>query len=228
MGQITNTAWKNTCGTLAVRLQQLAPLQTRMAPKPSKSNTACWLSSNSSNMPLAMKCHINNGGYLQLRSFTTWSLLRTILDPASCRLPLLYRSGIKVRIRKAELPQRKPGSSWENWSIPTTLQLHLFKSYTICCWDDSLTEVPNSPKTKIINGVLLLVFPSPDGQTLGTWLIACCHLPPGNRGKFAWTAQVYDFGWFGGSGQSKYQWLAATGLSGLSTHGSIIKIQKQK
>ena len=29
-------------------------------------------------------------------------------------------------------------------------------------------QAPNSPKTKIINGVLLLVFPRPDAQTLGT------------------------------------------------------------
>ena len=27
---------------------------------------------------------------------------------------------------KPELPQNKPGSSWENQSLPTTLQLHLF------------------------------------------------------------------------------------------------------
>ena len=48
--------------------------KTRMAPKPSKSNTARWLASNSTNMPLAMKCQINNGGYLQLRSFTFFAL----------------------------------------------------------------------------------------------------------------------------------------------------------
>ena len=48
--------------------------KTRMAPKPGKSNTACWLASNSTNMPLAMKCQINNGGYLQLRRFTFFAL----------------------------------------------------------------------------------------------------------------------------------------------------------
>ena len=47
----------------------------------------------------------------------------------------------------------------------------------------------------MINGVLLLVFPRPDAQTLGTWLTPCFHLPSGNQGKFAWTAQVYDFGY---------------------------------
>ena len=91
MGQITNTAWKNTCGP---RCQHnfnsgiLASGKTRIAPKPSKSNAACWSASNSTNMPLARKCQINNRGYLQLRSFTffalyTSSLLRTILNPAS-------------------------------------------------------------------------------------------------------------------------------------------------
>ena len=47
----------------------------------------------------------------------------------------------------------------------------------------------------MINGVLLLVFPRPDAQTLGTWLTPCFHLPSGNQGQFAWTAQVYDFGY---------------------------------
>ena len=46
------------------------------------------------------------------------------------------------------------------------------------------------------------------------------------KSKFAWTAQVYDFGWFWGTVQ--YDWLAATGISGRSTHGSIIKIQDKK
>ena len=58
------------------------------------------------------------------------------------------------------------------------------------------TKAPNSPKTKMINGVLLIVFPRPAAQTLGTWLTA-----------------------------SEYHWLTATGSLGLSTHGSIIKIQ---
>ena len=36
------------------------PGKTRMASKPSKITTAWWLASNSKNMPVAMKCHINN------------------------------------------------------------------------------------------------------------------------------------------------------------------------
>ena len=47
----------------------------------------------------------------------------------------------------------------------------------------------------MINGVLLLAFPCPNAQTLGMWLIACFHLESGNGGEFAWTVQVYDFGW---------------------------------
>ena len=38
----------------------LASGKTRMAPKPSKTTAACWLASNSKNMPVAMKCQINN------------------------------------------------------------------------------------------------------------------------------------------------------------------------
>ena len=81
---------------------------------------------------------------------------------------------------------------------------------------------------QMINGVLLLVFARLDAQTLCTWLAACFHLPSKNRSKFAWTAQVYDFGRFGGYGQSKYHWLAATGISGLSTHGPMDQISKSK
>ena len=33
---------------------------------------------------------------------------------------------VKSTIRKEELPQHKSGSPWENWSLPTTSQLHLF------------------------------------------------------------------------------------------------------
>ena len=41
-----------------------------------------------------------------------------------------------------------------------------------------------------------------------------------NRGKFAWTGQLYGFGWFTDSGQSKCHWLATTGWPPLvSTHG---------
>ena len=48
---------------------------------------------------------------------------------------LILHSGALV------LSQHKPGSPWENWWIPTTLQLHLFKSYTISFWDGSLTKL---------------------------------------------------------------------------------------
>ena len=60
-----------------------------MAPKPSKTTAAQWLASNLTDVPVAMKCQINN----QL---------------------------------KPDLPQHKPGSPWENWSLPTTSQLHRF------------------------------------------------------------------------------------------------------
>ena len=61
--------------------------KTRMAPKVNKFTTAWWLASKGKNMPVAMKCQINN----QL---------------------------------KPDLPQQKPGSCWENRSLPTTSQLH--------------------------------------------------------------------------------------------------------
>ena len=62
MGQITSTAWKNTCGP---RCQHnfnsgiLVNGKTRMAPRPSKTTTAWWRASNSKTRPVAMKCQIN-------------------------------------------------------------------------------------------------------------------------------------------------------------------------
>ena len=38
----------------------------------------------------------------------------------------LWPWNVKSTIRKAELPQQKPGSRWEDWSLPTTSQLHHF------------------------------------------------------------------------------------------------------
>ena len=59
-------------------------------------------------MQLAMKCQINNGGYLQLRSFTFFSLHDLYSGPSQTLLaggcpnvvilaqpPLLHRSGLK-------------------------------------------------------------------------------------------------------------------------------------
>ena len=63
--------------------------KTRRAPKPSKTTAAWWLVSNLTDVPLLMKCELNN-------QF------------------------------KPDNPQHKPGSPWENWSLPTTSQLHLF------------------------------------------------------------------------------------------------------
>ena len=165
-----------------------------MAPKPSKTTTAWWLASNSKTTPVFMKSQIKNQQSekpelpqhkpgspwenwslpttSQLHLFcTTWSLLRTILHPASwwlsqscdfyaaafcCRDVCpngpnnkhgleehLWHVGsttsavASLRVArlgwlpsqdqlKPDLPQHKPGSPWENWSLPTTSQLHLF------------------------------------------------------------------------------------------------------
>ena len=60
MSKIARTAWKNSSGTLLVQLYQWQDYVTTMDPKTSKSATTWWLAPNSSNMPLAMKCQINN------------------------------------------------------------------------------------------------------------------------------------------------------------------------
>ena len=60
MSKIARTAWKNSSGTLLVQLYQWQDYVTTMVPKTSKSAATWWLAPNSSNMPLAMKCQINN------------------------------------------------------------------------------------------------------------------------------------------------------------------------
>ena len=63
MGQITSTAWGNTCGPRCKHNFNSGILvngKTRMAPRPSKTTTAGWLATNSKTMPLFMKCQINN------------------------------------------------------------------------------------------------------------------------------------------------------------------------
>ena len=71
-----------------------------------------------------------------------------------------------MTIRKAEmLPQRKPGSPGENWSIPTTSQLHQIQR----------RQIDEKQKGSMDHGVLLLVFPHPGAQTVGTYLTAYIH-----------------------------------------------------
>ena len=103
-----------------------------MAPKPSKTTAAWWLVSNLTDVPVAMKCQINN-------QF------------------------------KPDNPQHKPGSPWENWSLPTTWQLHLFCttwslfSLDIGNWQQIVSKLwflrrrfccgdvgPNGPNNKLI------------------------------------------------------------------------------
>ena len=42
----------------------------------------------------------------------------------SQNMPLIIKCQINSQL-KPDLPQHKPGSPWENWSLPTTSQLHL-------------------------------------------------------------------------------------------------------
>ena len=92
MGQITSTAWKNNLCTLLLcfctfNTGTCAVSKTRVASKTSKTTTASWLAWNLKQIPLALKCQINNeksqilpntnvdptgknGGCLQRRGFT--------------------------------------------------------------------------------------------------------------------------------------------------------------
>ena len=104
MGQITNTAWKNTCGTLAVQLQHGSQAKQNF--------------------------HSNLDG--------------VELDRCASGHEMSSQQSVV-----ASSSTTQPGSPWESRSLPTTSQLHLFSGLL------------NSPKTKMINGIMLVVFPFP-------------------------------------------------------------------
>ena len=130
----------------------------------------------------------------------------------------------QIRIRKAGLLQSKPGLPCENWSIPTTLQIYLFKSYAISIgtilWPSSIQHTPNRLLARcFLRGAK---FTNENDQWSSAARVSASRSTNPwymTQGKFAWTAQVYDFGQVGVSGWSKYHWLAATGIAGLSIHG---------
>ena len=132
-----------------------------------------------------------------LRSSWNWNLVKPNLSHSGIPLCKICRTALPLGCsnfmwrQPSECPEGLARSNWNAAFISLRELQILWLGWS------QMKEVPNSPKTKMINGVLLLVFPCPNAQTLGTWLTAWFHLPSGNRGKFAWTAQVYDFGWFG-------------------------------
>ena len=103
MGQITNTAWKNTCGSASQlqqwhvgwhRTRQIYHWPWNVIPQ------QWWL-------PTTSQLHLFS---------TTWSLLKTILDPASRRLPLLYRSVVSNGPKTSTAQKSKSGT------VPIQLQ----------------------------------------------------------------------------------------------------------
>ena len=90
MGQITNTPWKNTCWHVASTTSTVESLPVARLG---------WLLSQAK-----LLLHVG------------WHRTRKI-----CQWPW----NVKSTIGKANLPQHKPGSAWEDWSLPTTSQLHL-------------------------------------------------------------------------------------------------------
>ena len=150
MGQITNTAWKNTCGPHCqhnFNSGTPASGKTRMAPKTSKTTTAGWLATNSKTTPVAVKCQINNqrkpgstwekliATYNFASLCTTWSLLRTILDPASCWLSQScdsYAAAFCCRDVGPNGPNNKHSLEEHLWpALPAQLQ-----QWHPCQWQD--------------------------------------------------------------------------------------------
>ncbi len=66
-----------------------------------------------------------------------------------------------------------------------------------------------------------------NAQTLGTWLTAYFHLHHKTGASLLELRRFISLGGLGGP-NNPYHWLAATGILGLSTHGSIIKTQDNK
>ena len=57
---------------------------------------------------------------------------------------------VNQQSEKPDLPQHKPGSPWENWSLPTTSQLHLF------CTTGSLLRTILDPASWWLSEVVIL------------------------------------------------------------------------
>ena len=63
---------------------------------------------------------------------------------------------VKSTIRKAELPQHKPGSPWENWSLQTTSQLHLLRLRNLYLGPFQTLRAGGCPKVVILAQLPLL------------------------------------------------------------------------
>ena len=133
-----------------------------MAPKPSKTTAARWLASNLTDVPVAMKCQINNqksqiflntnldrlgktAGYLQLPSFTSFALH----DLYSC-------SCAKVLIL-TQLPFAV--EMWVKWAKKET---QLGRTLVPCCQYNFISGILASGKTKMA--------PKPSKTTAARWL----------------------------------------------------------
>ena len=57
---------------------------------------------------------------------------------------------VKSTIKKAQSPQHKPASPWENWSLPTSLQLHFFALHSLHLGPFRLCELVAVPKVVIL------------------------------------------------------------------------------
>ena len=90
MGQMTNTAWKNTCGTMAVQLQQSHPCE--------------WQNQDSSQAKQNYHCMMT-GIELERRA--------TVHEMSN------------QQSEKQIFPNTNLHCLGENWSLPTTSQLHL-------------------------------------------------------------------------------------------------------
>ena len=100
----------------------------------------------------------------------------------------------QIRIRKAELLQSKPGLPCKNWSIPTTLQIYLFKSYAISIgtilWPSSIQHTPNRLLARcFLRGAK---FTNKNDQWSSAARVSASRSTNPwymTQGKFAWTAQ---------------------------------------
>ena len=81
--------------------------------------------------------------------------------PSQAKLPLYdgwrrtwqmchWSWNVKSTIIKAELPQHKPGSPWESWSLPTTSQLHLSALHDLYSGPFSILLAGGCPQVVIL------------------------------------------------------------------------------
>ena len=141
MGQRTSTAQKSKSGTMPVQMGQITTqLGRTLVP-------CCQYNFNSGILASGRTRMAPKPSKTTTARWLAWN---------SKTMALAMKCQINNQLNP-DLPQHKPGSPWENWSLPTTSQLHLFCT----AW---------SPLRTVLNPASWWLYQSGDSDAA-----ACCY-----------------------------------------------------